>query len=52
MYISNILPFLTSAVMAVFTVMVLQRYVTRRKLHFRFWGLGLGMFAIASFAGA
>lgn len=38
--------------MAVFTVMVLQRYVVRRKLHFLFWGLGLAMFAIASFAGA
>ena len=38
--------------MAVFTVMVLQRYVVRRKLHFLFWGLGLAMFAIASLAGA
>ena len=52
MSLNSILPFLTAAVMAVFTVMVLQRYVVRRRLHFLFWGLGLGMFAIASFAGA
>jgi hypothetical protein len=52
MPINNILPFLSAAVMAVFTAMVLQRYIVRRKLHFLFWGLGLAMFAIGSFAEA
>ena len=33
MSISTILPFLTAAVMVVFTVMVLQRYIVRRQLH-------------------
>jgi hypothetical protein len=47
-----ILPFLSFAIMLTFTVSVLQRYVVRRKLHFLFWGIGLGMFAIGSFGEA
>ena len=47
-----ILPFLSTVVMALFTVYVLQRFVVRRKLHFLFWGLGLAMFAIGSFSEA
>lgn len=38
--------------MTVFTAYVLQRYYVRRKLHFLFWGLGLAMFTIGSFAEA
>lgn len=52
MSINTILPFLSTAVMVVFTVWVLQRYVVRRKLHFLFWGLGLAMFGFGSFAEA
>jgi hypothetical protein len=52
MSITLLLPFLSTAVMFVFTVWVLQRYVVRRKLHFLFWGLGLGMFGMGSFAEA
>jgi hypothetical protein len=47
-----ILPFLSTVIMALFTVYVLQRFVVRRKLHFLFWGLGLAMFAIGSFSEA
>jgi len=47
-----ILPLLSSAVMILFTASVLQRYVVRRKAHFLFWGIGLGMFAIGSLSEA
>jgi len=43
-----ILPFLSSAVMILFTASVLQRYLVRRKPHFLFWGIGLAMFAAGS----
>ena len=49
---SQILPFVSSALMLVFTASVLQRYVVRRKLHFLFWGIGLAMFGAASLAEA
>jgi hypothetical protein len=49
---NTLLPFLSTVVMVVFTVWVLQRYVVRRKLHFLFWGLGLAMFGFGSFAEA
>jgi hypothetical protein len=52
MSINALLPFLSTIVMLVFTVWVLQRYVVRRKLHFLFWGLGLAMFGFGSFAEA
>ena len=52
MSFNTLLPFLSTVVMAVFTVWVLQRYVVRRKLHFLFWGLGLAMFGFGSFAEA
>jgi hypothetical protein len=38
--------------MAVFTISVLGRYFDRRKLHFLFWGIGLAMFGVGSFAEA
>lgn len=47
-----LLPFLSTAVMVVFSVWVLQRYFARRKLHFLFWGVGLAMFGFGSFAEA
>ncbi|MGD8731025.1 MAG: hypothetical protein PVH92_04020, partial [Anaerolineales bacterium] len=52
MNINNFLPFLSTAIMIVFTVSVLQRYFVRRKAHFLFWGLGLAMFSAGSFAEA
>jgi hypothetical protein len=52
MSFNTLLPFLSTIVMLVFTVWVLQRYVLRRKLHFLFWGLGLAMFGFGSFAEA
>ncbi len=52
MSVNNFLPFISTAVMIVFTVSVLQRYVVRRKAHFLFWGLGLAMFSAGSFAEA
>lgn len=52
MSLNLILPFLSSAVMLVFTVFVLQRYAVRRAPHFLFWGIGLAMFGAGSFAEA
>jgi hypothetical protein len=52
MSLNTLLPFLSTIVMLVFTIWVLQRYVLRRKLHFLFWGLGLAMFGFGSFAEA
>lgn len=49
---NQILPFVSSALMLVFTASVLQRYIVRRKLHFLFWGIGLAMFGAASLAEA
>jgi hypothetical protein len=52
MSFNTFLPFLSAAIMFVFTVSVLQRYVVRRKAHFLFWGIGLAMFGVGSFAEA
>jgi hypothetical protein len=48
----TILPFVSTVIMIVFTVSVLERYLARRKLHFLFWGIGLAMFGAGSFAEA
>lgn len=48
----RILPFVSSALMLVFTVSVLMRWRVRRQPHFLFWGVGLAMFAAASLAEA
>jgi hypothetical protein len=45
-----ILPFISTAVMLAFTISVLNRWRARRKQHFLFWGIGLGMFTLGSFA--
>jgi hypothetical protein len=52
MSINLVLPFVSTAIMLIFTLWVLQKYVTRRKPHFLFWGLGLAMFGTGSFAEA
>jgi hypothetical protein len=52
MSVNLVLPFLSSIIMIVFTVSVLQRYFVRRKLHFLFWGIGLAMFTAGSLAEA
>jgi hypothetical protein len=44
--------FLSAFIMMIFTIYVIKRYSVRRKLYFLFWGLGLAMFAIASFSEA
>ncbi len=49
---NHILPFISTAIMAVFVAYVLQRYVVRRQTHFLFWGIGLAMFGAGSFAEA
>ena len=52
MSINHILPFASTLIMLVFTVTVLQRYFVRRQAHFLFWGIGLAMFGVGSFAEA
>lgn len=52
MSLNLILPFLSTAIMLAFTIAVLQKYVTRRKAHFLFWGVGLAMFGAGSFGEA
>jgi hypothetical protein len=52
MSVNQIFPFFSTAIMAYFTVWVLQRYAVRRAPHFLFWGVGLAMFAAGSFAEA
>jgi hypothetical protein len=50
--LSQILPFITTAIMIVFSVSVLNRFVQRRAPAFLFWGIGLAMFGAASLAEA
>ncbi|MCI0399207.1 MAG: hypothetical protein L0332_06580 [Chloroflexi bacterium] len=52
MSLNHLLPFASTLIMGAFTVFVLQRFLVRRKLYFLFWGLGLAMFGIGSFAEA
>lgn len=52
MTINQVLPFFSTIIMVIFTVSVLQRWWVRRKAHFLFWGLGLAMFGLGSFAEA
>jgi hypothetical protein len=49
---TQVLPFISTLVMLVFTISVLQRFAARRKPHFLFWGIGLAMFGFGSFAEA
>ena len=52
MTIQTVLPFLSTVIMVIFTVSVLERFLVRRKIHFLFWGIGLAMFGTGSFAEA
>ena len=52
MSINHILPFVSTAIMLVFTINVLKRFLVRRQAHFLFWGIGLAMFGLGSFAEA
>lgn len=47
-----IIPFIAATIMAAFVIYVLQRYFARRRPEFLFWGIGLGMFALASYSEA
>jgi hypothetical protein len=46
------LPFVSTAIMIVFAASVLARWYVRRTAYFLFWGVGLTMFGIGSFAEA
>jgi len=48
----QILPFLSTAVMAAFVFAVFRRYAERRGAHLLLWGIGLTMFGLGSFAEA
>jgi hypothetical protein len=50
MSINQILPFISTALMLGFTIYVFQHYFVRRALPFLFWGIGLAMFGLGSFA--
>lgn len=52
MDINLVLPFLSTIIMFIFTLFVLQRYAVRRSPQFLFWGIGLAMFGAGSFAEA
>lgn len=52
MSFNQVLPFLSTIIMFGFTVFVFQRYFVRRNPAFLFWGIGLAMFAVGSFAEA
>lgn len=52
MTINEILPFISTIIMAVFTISVFQRWWVRRNPAFLFWGLGLLFFGSGSFAEA
>jgi hypothetical protein len=52
MDLNLMLPFVSTAIMIVFTISVFRRWSVRRRPHLLFWGIGLGLFAIASFTEA
>ncbi len=52
MSFNQILPFISTVVMFIFAVYVFQRYAVRRAPHYLFWGIGLTLFGIGSFAEA
>jgi hypothetical protein len=52
MSINSILPFISAAIMLVFSLSVFQRYRKRRSPAFLYWGIGLLMFGAGSFAEA
>ena len=50
--IKLILPMISAFIMLVFVILVLKRYVKRRDPHYLYWGIGLAMWDISSFAGS
>ncbi|MCL5429090.1 MAG: hypothetical protein M1347_04710 [Chloroflexi bacterium] len=52
MSLNQVLPFLSTLIILVFVIKVFQRYFATRKAHFLFWGIGLAMFGVGSFAEA
>ncbi len=52
MSVQQILPFLSTIVMAAFIIAVFRRYAERRGTHLLLWGIGLTMFGLGSFAEA
>ncbi len=52
MSLQQLLPFLSTAVMAAFVFAVFRRYLERRGTHLLLWGIGLTMFGLGSFAEA
>src|SRR3970040_2125503 len=52
MSLNQVLPFISTAIILIFVIKVLQKYFATRKLHFLFWGIGLSMFGVGSFAEA
>lgn len=52
MDVNQVLPFISTLVMAIFTWSVFRRWLRRRKAHFLFWSIGLAMFGAGSFAEA
>ncbi|MDQ7027991.1 MAG: hypothetical protein Q9P01_20980 [Anaerolineae bacterium] len=52
MSLNNMLPFISTAIMLLFTISVFQRYAVRRNPAFLYWGIGLAMFGAGSFAEA
>lgn len=52
MELTLVLPLFSTAIMLVFAVSVFGRWLARRKPHFLYWSIGLGMFGAGSFAEA
>lgn len=52
MSLNQILPFISTLIILVFVILVMRRYFATRKVHFLFWGIGLAMFGVGSFAEA
>ena len=52
MSLNQVLPFISTIIILFFVVKVFQRYFATRKAHFLFWGIGLAMFGVGSFAEA
>ena len=52
MKLNDAVPFVATVLMFAFAAIVLQKFVQRRHLHNLFWGVGLAMFGIGTFAEA
>ncbi len=52
MNLNQALPFVTTAIMFAFVLLVVVRYVRHRSMHLLMWSIGLTLFAVASLAEA